>query len=517
MSDNNFLKNFRISIFFTTLFLFCFVFVILKSTADLDLWHRMAVGRIFSQTGWIIYHDIFSYFPTKDMWVDHEWFSGIIFYYLGHYFGDYGILTLQISIVFAIMALIFAINRLFCPENKYRISYYFVALLTIIPGLSSSIRCQAFTFLFFTLWIYLLERIKRGETRFIWVFPATMVLWANLHGGFLAGIGLVGFYIVGDFLDKKNIKNYLIILALILPVTLINPYGIHYWDYMTEAVTMPRPHITEWAAFDPLKSVYNQPGAKILFVFLLLGYGYKLFKKKYDFDKVEIVALLATIYLAFKHERHIMFFGIVSAIYGYRHFVAFLDTLFNKIRPKFLALIPIDRVEQIYFLKSSFVYMFSIMLCFYIISTTEISLKMGFYPTRAIEFLKINNISGNLFIPFNWGSYALWKLYPQNLVSIDGRYEETYKNESYDDVCQLSFFGKRWEEVLNKYDHDILLLEIDSDTYKKIRDLPEWKTVFETEKAAVFLPASDTRSGWKEPVDDDMYYVKTKYENRINF
>jgi len=515
MNDNNFLKNFRISIFFTILFLFCFVFVILKSTADLDLWHRMAVGRIFSQTGWIIYHDIFSYFPTKEMWVDHEWLSGIIFYYLGHYFGDYGILALQTSIVFAVMSLIFAANRLLCPENKYRISYYFVALLAIIPGLSSSVRCQAFTFLFFALWIYLLERVKRGETGFIWVFPATMLLWTNMHGGFLAGIGLVGFYTVGDFLDKKNIKNYLAILALILPVTLVNPYGIDYWAYMLDAVTMHRPHITEWAAFDPLKSLYNQPGAKVLFIILLLGYGFKLFKKQLDFDRIEIIALLVTIYLSLKHERHIMFFAIAGAVYGYRHFAAFLNGVFDKVRPKILALLPADRVEQAYFFKESLVYMFSMMLCFYIISTTEISLKMGFYPTRAIEFLKINNVSGNLFIPFNWGSYAMWKLYPQNLVSIDGRYEEAYKNEAYDDVCHLSFFGKRWNEVLGKYKHDILLLEVDSDVYKKVRDLPEWKIVFETEKAAVFLPAGDTRNGWKKPIDDDGYYVKTKYENGI--
>ncbi len=515
MTQEKIIKNFKTTVFFITLFLFSIVFVVLKSTADLDLWHRMAVGKIFSQLGWIIYRDIFSYFPAKDMWVDHEWLSGVIFYYLGHYFGDAGILTLQISIVFTITFLVYKTNKLIRSEDKYRISYYLFVLLAIIPGLSSSLRCQAFTYLFFALWLYLLERTRRGENRFIWVFPATMLLWANMHGGFLAGLGLVGFYIAGDFLNKKDIKKYLLILLFSLPVTLINPYGIEYWSYMLEAVTMERPHITEWMAFNPLKSLYNEPGAKVLFLFLLAGYGYKLFRKNPEFDKVEVIALLTTIYLAFKHERHTMFFAIVAGCYAYKHFVIFLNDVFDKIRPKILGLIPGDRIEQAYFAKESGVYVFLIMVSAYIIGYTPISIKMDFYPVKAIEFIRINNISGNLFIPFNWGSYGLWKLYPNNLVSIDGRYEETYKNEAYEDACRLSFFKKQWQAVLNKYNHEILLLDIESDVYKKIKTLPEWKTVYEDEKAAVFLPASDKRVFGQKPEDDEEYYIKTKYGNNI--
>jgi hypothetical protein len=91
-----------------------------------------------------------------------------------------------------------------------------------------------------------------------------MLFWANLHGGFLAGIGLVIFYITGDFLNKKKISNYLLILFAIIPVTLINPYGLKYWLYLFDAVLMERPGITEWRIFNPFAGFYSGLGIKFL-------------------------------------------------------------------------------------------------------------------------------------------------------------------------------------------------------------------------------------------------------------
>jgi hypothetical protein len=51
-------------------------------------------------------------------------------------------------------------------------------------------RAQIFTYLFFSIWIYLLEghRLRGGGWRLV-IISCTAPLWANLHGGFLAGFG----------------------------------------------------------------------------------------------------------------------------------------------------------------------------------------------------------------------------------------------------------------------------------------------------------------------------------------
>jgi hypothetical protein len=44
---------------------------------------------------------------------------------------------------------------------------------------------------------------------------------------------------------------------------------------------------------------------------------------------------------------------------------------------------------------------------------------------EAVERLK-REPAGNVAVFFNWGEYVLYHLYPDHLVSIDGRYETVY-------------------------------------------------------------------------------------------
>ena len=39
---------------------------------------------------------------------------------------------------------------------------------------------------------------------------------------------------------------------------------------------------------------------------------------------------------------------------------------------------------------------------------------------------RINNMNGNILAPFDMGSYITYKLFPNNLIYMDGRYEEVY-------------------------------------------------------------------------------------------
>ncbi len=68
----------------------------------------------------------------------------------------------------------------------------------------------------------------------------------DLHGGCLAGLGLIFLYVVGEALSRREFLPGWYILLLAVAVTLVNPYGIDCWHCLYEAVTVPRPHATEW-------------------------------------------------------------------------------------------------------------------------------------------------------------------------------------------------------------------------------------------------------------------------------
>ena len=170
--------------FYPALFILCWVYAVRFNDIDYDLMARLAVGKLFLQTGGVINHDIFSYTVTK-LWTDHEWGSGVIFYFLADKFGDIGLMALKITLMFTVLFLITRIIGLQNPkpDAHKNILFYFLVILATFGGICQTVRCQMFTFTFFTLWIYILERVRRGEIRLLWIMPVTMLIWANLQIG----------------------------------------------------------------------------------------------------------------------------------------------------------------------------------------------------------------------------------------------------------------------------------------------------------------------------------------------
>jgi len=84
----------------------------------------------------------------------------------------------------------------------------------------------------------------------------------------------------------------------------------------------------------------------------------------------------------------------------------------------------------------------------------------GFYPAAELNVLAAAQARGNLAVPFRWGSYALWRLSPGVKVSMDGRYEETYPDTTFD--LNHDFFykeGRDWDRLLRTGHVDFIVLE----------------------------------------------------------
>jgi hypothetical protein len=94
----------------------------------------------------------------------------------------------------------------------------------------------------------------------------------------------------------------------------------------------------------------------------------------------------------------------------------------------------------------------------------EPAVPATFYPVRAVDILEAAHAEGNLAVPFRWGSYASWRLAPRIKVSMDGRYEETYPDETFEE--NRAFFykdGANWDELLRRYRVDFIIVRIADD------------------------------------------------------
>ena len=113
-----------------------------------------------------------------------------------------------------------------------------------------------------------------------------MLVWANMHGGCAAGIGLLVLYITGEFLNKKPVKNYIITLIFTLLALFINPYGIPYLEFLIKALTLKREFITEWqSSLSPLGLKFHFKYLIFAAAFLCLTLFYTL-RFKINFKKI---------------------------------------------------------------------------------------------------------------------------------------------------------------------------------------------------------------------------------------
>ena len=91
----------KAALFYITLFLLILAFTITADYFDYDIWARLIAGMGVIDGGHVLKADFLSYTPVHTWW-DHEWGSGVIFYFFLKYFGPQSLIFLQSVLFFAI-------------------------------------------------------------------------------------------------------------------------------------------------------------------------------------------------------------------------------------------------------------------------------------------------------------------------------------------------------------------------------------------------------------------------------
>lgn len=471
-------RNFKI-LFFITLIIWA-VSAAFPLNPDYDLWIRLIVGNSFISDGQVVLNDTFSYAPTH-IWYDHEWGAGVIFASVKK-FADliktnpiYLFAALKSFLIFLIGITAFLTVKIRNPKQSspYQILYFLLPLFAVNMVYVPTVRSQMFTFLFFALWLFVLESYRIKQDRFLlFVLPVTMIFWGNIHGGCLSGIGLLFLYAVGEFLNGKNPFPYLITLLLCFAALLVNPYGIGYIKFLFSAGTLEREWIFEWQS--PFAVPFLHLKFIIFFVFMSAVSVLRGILTKFDlngYDKTKILTVGVTSLAAICFTKLTPFFAVTSAVF------MFDDVYFvlKKIRfPKPLTNPCNKAVYGIILLTAlGAVNMFK----------TQSPVNIRKYPYMPVRFLKENKINGNLFTDIAYGSFCIYKLFPQNRIFMDGRYEEVYDPKLL--LVMKDFIrqeGDNPNSVINDFPTDIVLLNIPFKNFvlpaEKALKENQWKEIY---------------------------------------
>jgi hypothetical protein len=91
-----------------------------------------------------------------------------------------------------------------------------------------------------------------------------------MHGGVQAYFGIIAIYTVGEALSRRPWWPYLLLFLLSALSTLINPYGVDYWTYLFQAVTLTRASITEWVSVFDAYRYGISPGSIVFYMLIVV-------------------------------------------------------------------------------------------------------------------------------------------------------------------------------------------------------------------------------------------------------
>jgi hypothetical protein len=460
---------------------------LLKPDSDLDVWHRLALGKLIFESSEIPRHDPFAYTPTKPEWIDHEWSAAAIFYGVASIAGQRGLLVLKACLMFGTLwfMVLRARRTLGRPPS---LAFHVLLVGALAFGFIPSVRAQVFTFALFSLWLYLLERARDGEWRWSWLVPASALVWVNLHGGFLAGLGLVVLFGAGELLRRRPAVRFGLLALASGLASLATPYGLATWSNLFEATTADRGTIREWQSWDFFGPQLHLLGFRVLFCLTLLALCIRFFAKKPP-DLTTILVLVVTAVLGLRVLKHVTLFVIASGPFVCAELSSRWESvagrlgLMNRPRVRLLGEVQAWLGRGLLLLATGFV-----------LATVPMRVVLfDSFPVRALDFIAQNRLQGNLLVPFNFGAYAIWRLFPACRVAIDSRYEAVYPESTF--AAVHGFFGGEpgWSEFLDRFPHDLVLLPRKRQLEANMATRSDWAVAYEDERHRVYVRSAMQR------------------------
>lgn len=211
-----------------------------------DLWAQLAIGASVWEHGHLLRHDIFAFTPTLPEWIAHEWGAGVVFYGVLKLLGPTGLMGLKIALAIGALGFGLGAGRRQGGDMHILLLLAILAAACILPGYIPVLRSHAFTYFLFGVTLFCLEELRGGRRWPVVALPLVMLLWTNLHGGFVVGLGIVFLYAAAAILSRKNAALLAGTAAACAAVTFVNPYGIKFWQYLIPALLHPRARILEW-------------------------------------------------------------------------------------------------------------------------------------------------------------------------------------------------------------------------------------------------------------------------------
>jgi hypothetical protein len=454
--------------------------VLVRTGADPDLWWQLRIGLDTIKNGNVAKTDSYSYVTAGNEWVNEEWLAQVIFALGWTAAGSEALILLKVLIGGLTFGLLYChlLSLRIVPFRAAAILLFFS--LGVMPYLGV-VRPQIFTYLLFALLLVFIWRAEQGDYRWLWGLPILSALWVNLHGGWLAGLGVMGVWVVlhlvFNFAAWSKVLPPLFVSGLAAGAT---PYGFRMVTYLLSIVFVPKPGTGEWGPM----LLLTTPGILWTCMVIVTTAGIAYSQRP---RRIPLLAVLGVTALTpWFAIRNFPLFPIAALVLASEHIASAWERLS-----------PIGRQQRGIHPLASVV--FILLAGALLIAARAQGLQrirpVLPIPAAPVALLKESGAEGNLANNFNWGGYILWHLGPRIKVSIDGRYDTLYTKKNLQEEGQFMLGTGDWQALIKDHQTDMALVGRIDAIYNLLSLDPAWVFVYSDDSSALFVRRESPAAG----------------------
>lgn len=490
-------------LFFLSVFLVSLTFANIFPSPFLEdpdyYWHLMN-GELILSNGGIPRTDPFSYTAGDRPWVIHEWLFEVILFVLYDSFGVLAVQALTLGLAFAsIYVAVLNAGRIL---NRPVLLIFLALLCSGSVVIFATPRPHLFSYVFFGLFLYAMFSLKyQGKERQLFLLPLIMVLWVNLHGGFMIGIAMLGLFTLGEMITgiakfeaDSGWRRRVILLGICTVATvlasMLNPDGwerlIHPFEVLGSDITTS---IAEWRSPD----FSNIQGRVYLLGVFTFFVATAFREKKPDFTELAVPCFF--ILAGFTSIRHEPFAVLTilpfTAVALQAGAMTHLDALWARLysfRLPGSGRLQAELGDKIYVLNWAVLGVLSLSLSLISIlggRPTEFR-DTGLLPIKATRFVLESGLQGRMFNTYHYGGYLIKQLYPQQKVFIDGR-SELYGPEFMRAYRITESGGEGWDATIDKYSIDYAIVRSETAIRQLLLARGDFHLVYQDEHTSVVV------------------------------
>ncbi len=458
--------------------------VLTYTRADPDLWGNVRFGADIVTARFARLADHYSFLSNRP-WINHEWLAEVVMYGAFRVAGGAGLIALKVLLVLAMLgAVAMTVHDLSLPPIA-KLALVGVALVATVPQ-TTHVRPQLFSLALFSWLLILLLRERTSPRLAVWLVPLVWI-WANLHGGWIVGVGMLALWCAAGAIAGRSIaetSRLAVVIALAFAATACNPYGVEMWAFLRETVGFGRADIVDWQPIYAMGGMYVALWMLTAAV-LAAAIASAIRDKSIDLQAFAIPLALAV--ASFRVNRLQGFFALATIILASRAI-----RLEPRRQPRS------DGVRPEPFWRHAMALVVFVTVCVGAVNVgasnaTCVRVDDVFSPRPGVvEFVDRHQLRGRMLTWFELGHYAIWHWADRGIeVSIDGRRETVYSDDVIRDHLQFYFDPTAREAVLARLRPDYVWLPTDLEATDWLTR-HGWQPLFQDARSVLLAPRDRT-------------------------